>query len=60
MTAKVEEEWRAVANSGRIVATFGERELAKGWRETHQQHSVVMVHVVTIAVSNTEHFDDLL
>ena len=48
------EEWRAVAASGRIVATFAERELAKSWRETHQSHSVTMRRVLTITVEETD------
>lgn len=52
MTVRVSEEWRAVAGSGRIVATFGTRELAKNWRVTHQQHSVRMVRVVKIELED--------
>lgn len=53
MIAKVTEEYRAVAPSGRVVSTFGTPELAKQWRVTHKQHSVAMLRVLTITVTET-------
>ena len=54
MTVKVKEEWRAVASSGRIVTSFGTRELAKSWRRDHPGHAVKLVRAVTVEMEEPE------
>lgn len=50
MTTRVRHEWRAVAPSGRVVATFGDRALANAWRKTHPNHAVHLELAVHIEV----------